>query len=763
MKFKIRTLAVLLSLLPALSGANVRYVGPSEAYSSIKWAYNESLEGDTIIVRDGTYAENLIIEKSITFLSENLHGAVIGTGDGSKGFIRIRNGSVTVDGFMFNPNNASNGIVVGEMDPANRASDCIIRNNKILNRTTGILISPFAQNTSLESNIIAGSYQSGIEMSGSGTNTFTGNHISNSIEHGIVIHETMDGSLTILNDTVTGNGKTGVTIEGNMVTLRGCLIAENGEDGIWTNSGRQDILISDGSSISQNLGSGIYIESGTSMVVENSEVNDNLAHGILIRVAGSAAISGSTFQGNQFNGIMCSGSVTLSGSTLSGNVPCGIELFGSGDMENNTISENADLGIFVHEGCTRVVIKNNMISLQGGSGIMMASAGEVSGNTIDRNRTGIQLEGSDGTVTISGGNIIRNQIEHGIVIAHSANAMIEGNTISGNGTGVTGMEDYSGVLVSGSATIRDNHINENGASGILIGPEAGEVIVRDNPEINGNREGIWMNSRARLENNTIENNINQGILTAEGADSSIIKNNVLDGNRTGMVIRENVSDIFVFGCEIVSNERGVVSSGGALFERNTIQYNTAYGVRIVRSGIRLGERDGITGGYNTILNNSPWNIVNLTADTVFACYNYWGTQDSIEIDSTISDNDEDSLAGPVIFIPMATEDPTGVEPFQDQRNQGEGTILRSIYPNPFHEELHIRFSLNVASPVWIRLFGMDGRLVGVLVNGTEFPSGDHTVIWSGIRPVRQGISEGLYLLEIHCGQERFTRKVQLAR
>lgn len=762
MALKIRLLAILMSLQPALSSAEVRYVGPSESYTSIKWAYNESSEGDTIIVRDGTYAENLVIEKSMTFLSENIHGAVIGTGDGSKGFIRIRKGSVIIDGFLINPNNSSNGIVVGEMDPANRASDCIIRNNRILNRTTGIMISPFAENTSLENNIIAGSYRSGIVMSGTGSNTFTGNHISNSSEHGVFIHEAMQGSLTMLNDTVTGNGRTGVTIEGNQVTLKGCLVVENGEDGIWTNSGRQDLLISGGSSISQNLGSGIYVESGTSMIVEDSEIKDNHNHGILIREAGSATISGSSFLGNQFNGIMCSGSVKLSGSSLSGNFPCGIELFGSGELENNTISENADLGIFVQKGCTQVVIKNNTISQQGGGGIMMASAGQVSGNTIDGNRTGIQAEASDGRVTISEGNIIRNQIEHGILITREGDAWIEGNTITGNGTGVTDQEDYSGILVSGSATIRGNRINDNGASGILIAPEAAEVIISDNPEITGNREGLRMYSRARLENNTINDNINQGILAAEGADSSIIKNNVLSGNRTGMVIRENVSCIRVIGCVIESNERGVVSSGNALFERNTIQFNTEYGVRIARSGIELGQRDGITGGYNNISNNAPWNIVNLTADTVFACYNFWGTRDTIEIDSTISDNEEDSLAGPVIFMPMAMEDPSGTELFQEQ-NRDVGSILQGIYPNPFVDELHVRFTLNAALPVSIRLFGVDGRLAGILLNGTEFSPGTYTIRFGGLLPDGNGVHGRLYLLEIQCGRERFTRKVQPAR
>ena len=717
MKYTFRILVVLSMLASSTARGGVKYVGPNEHYTSIKWAYNESAEGDTIIVKDGTYSENILIDKSIVLISENVYGAVIGSGDGTKGYIRISDGTVVVDGFTFNPNNANHGIVVGTMDPGMMASGCIIRNNQIISRNTGILISPFANATTLLNNTIRDCYQIGISMAGKGINTFTGNHVLNCADHGIFINESMEGSLLLLNDTITGNGRTGITIEGHNVTLNGSLIKDNSEGGVRTNSGRQNIVISEGNSISNNQGVGIEVESGTNMVIENNEILDNSSHGILIREGATATVSDNSINGNQFNGVMCYGSVKLSGNTLSSNVPNGIEVLGSVEMENNMISKNADLGVFIQPGVSLVMIKENLISQNFGGGLQMAAGGHVTGNTFDGNRIGINVDARDAVIYISGGNEIMNQIEHGIFVTSEGHAYIDDNDISGNGTGVQDQEDFSGIFISGSATISNNTINENGGSGIRLGPDAHHVIVSDNPEINGNREGILMNSPARLENNMILNNGNQGILAGEGADSSILKNNYVSGNRTGIVIRENVSNIYVLNCDIISNERGLVSNGNSILRRNTIQNNTAYGIRIARPGIDLGQRDEENGGYNLISNNTPWNIVNLIPDTIYACYNYWETEDADTIDSTISDNDEDSLIGPVIFLPLVGEDPTGIEAKKDPLIESAETVLTGVYPNPTSG--YVIFEFEKLGLYSIAITSMNGRVLSnFVIEGT---------------------------------------------
>ena len=763
MKSKCRTLVIILLLVSAISGATVIHVGPAEYYTSIKWAYNQSNEGDTLIVKDGTYTENIIIEKSITLLSENRHGAVIGAGDGTKGVFRIREGSVVIDGFTLNSNGSSRGIVVGEMDTSKTASNCIIRNNKIQNRITGIIVSPNAENTTIMNNLITGSSQNGITMSGRGTNTFSGNRVLNNVEHGVFLAENHDATISMLNDTIIGNGKSGLSIEANNVTVKGALIEDNGQEGILTNSGRHDILISEGNCIKNNRRNGVAVENGTSMVIENNEILENDNHGIIIYEEGSATVTGNAINGNRFNGIMCYGSVTCNGNTLTGNIPHGIEVLGSARLENNTISESEDLGIFFQQGSSALTIKENLVRQNGGGGLVMATGGQVQGNTFDGNRSGINVEAAEAVVHIMDGNEIINQVEHGILVAPDGNADIVGNTVSGNGTGVIDGQDFSGIFISGSASVRNNVINNNGASGIRVMPEAGEVTVNNNPEINGNREGIYLTAPTRVEGNKIQNSVYQGIYADEGADSSVLYNNLVSGNSRGIVIRQNVSAITVLNCDIISNTRGLVSLGHSVCRRNTIEHNTEYGILILRPGIDLGQKDEANGGYNTIRENSSWNIENRTADTVFACHNYWGCEDSVRIDSTISDNEEDSLVGPVIFIPMHMENVTGLETPGDHLTKSGGLSLSGVYPNPFMVELVIKFTLEVKAPVHVRVYGIGGQIEGILTDGQDFPPGDHLIRWDGRDPGGGRVSSGFYIVELRCGQQRISRIVQLVR
>ena len=63
-------------LLGAFAGVSVsvtsaRTIYVPDNYAKIQWAVDNASAGDTIIVRDGTYYENVIIGKQLTIKSEN--------------------------------------------------------------------------------------------------------------------------------------------------------------------------------------------------------------------------------------------------------------------------------------------------------------------------------------------------------------------------------------------------------------------------------------------------------------------------------------------------------------------------------------------------------------------------------------------------------------------------------------------------------------------------------------------------------------------
>lgn len=722
-------MVVFLALLPARMEARVRVVGPGEEYTAIKWAYNQSDEGDTILVKDGFYRENLIIDRSVTLLSENRHGAVIGEGEGTKGIIRIMEESVVIDGFLINTNPLIHGIVVGQLDPERVASNCIIRNNKVMNRKIGILISPNAENTTLENNQITGSLENGILSAGRGSNVFSGNHITRSGSDGVSLPENNDATLTISGDTITRSARHGLAIETHGVTVRGTLIAENGGEGIFTSSGRQDLLITDGCLIRDNQGRGIAVENGTNMTISGNEISGNEFHGLVVHDSATAWVSENLIHGNRFNGIMCHGAMNCKGNTLTANVPHGVEVHGSAQLSNNVVAENRDFGILVHEGAEHVLLKGNQIAFNLEGGLIMKAGGSVTGNVLEGNRSGISVEAAGTSVIISGGNQVINNLEHGI-------------------------------LVSGAASITDNIIGGNGSSGIHVMPGAHEVSIMRNTAIRDNSEGIYLGAPAMVVSNQIRHHTEAGIYVDEGADSALIKGNLISGNKQGLVLRPGVSGVRVLHCEITFNASGVVSLGQSEFRTNTIENNSKQGVLILRPGIDLGRRDSSEWGYNTLGNNAMWNIENRTGDSIPASYNFWNSTDTAFIDSTIRDVEEDPQLGPVIFLPMLGTDATAMDHSPCPASCGGGLALTAIYPSPFTHVLFLRFSQDQASPVYARIYRIDGVPVRVILNGQAFHAGEHELTWDGNDSRGRPLPAGSYVLELENALHRIARIVQ---
>ena len=53
--------------------------GQMKLISILSVPLGQAGNGDTIIVKDGVYVEDIKVSRSVVLMSENLHGAVIGT------------------------------------------------------------------------------------------------------------------------------------------------------------------------------------------------------------------------------------------------------------------------------------------------------------------------------------------------------------------------------------------------------------------------------------------------------------------------------------------------------------------------------------------------------------------------------------------------------------------------------------------------------------------------------------------------------------
>ena len=88
---------VLLGAFGGVSVASATTIYVPDDYAKIQDAVNAASIGDTIIVRDGTYYENLKVNKQLTIKSKNGSANCIVDGGGSGDVITLNADGITID------------------------------------------------------------------------------------------------------------------------------------------------------------------------------------------------------------------------------------------------------------------------------------------------------------------------------------------------------------------------------------------------------------------------------------------------------------------------------------------------------------------------------------------------------------------------------------------------------------------------------------------------------------------------------------------
>jgi len=145
------------------------------AYTTITAALAVAVNGDTIIVHEGTYVENLLIPKSVTIQAAagEARPVIDGSANAASGWagsvIRIAANNVTIDGFELK--DGANGIVGGDVSGATIKKNVIHDNlNYVGSNGVGILLWGDNDNNVIEDNIIYYNDRQGIFI---GYNSFS--------------------------------------------------------------------------------------------------------------------------------------------------------------------------------------------------------------------------------------------------------------------------------------------------------------------------------------------------------------------------------------------------------------------------------------------------------------------------------------------------------------------------------------------------------------------------------------------------------------
>jgi parallel beta-helix repeat protein len=365
--------AVLFAIVASISGGGVsaattHYVNPGE---SIQAAVTAADPGGTVIVRDGTYTENVEVNvANLTLRSENGSASttVVAALNSSAVFLITAN-SVTIMGFTVrNANDSASGIHLYSVH------HCTVSGNNASGNYNGIYLES-SSNNNLTGNTANSNYEGGIVLDySSNDNTLTGNTANSNYDVGIYLGSSSNDN-TLTGNTANSNYDVGIRLSysSNNNTLTGNTVSNN-TNGIRLDSSSNNTLT--GNTASNNSYAGIYLDSSINNTLTGNTANSNYEGGIVLDYSSNDnTLMGNTANSNYDVGIYLGSSSndnTLMGNTASNNSH-GILLWSSSNnnLTGNTASDNDD-GIYLY----------------------LADNNNLTGNTASDNYYGIYLESS---------------------------------------------------------------------------------------------------------------------------------------------------------------------------------------------------------------------------------------------------------------------------------------------------------------------------------------------------------------------------------
>ncbi len=561
-------------------------------FSSIQSAINDTntKNGDIIEVEDGTYIENIILNKQLTLEPVNMGKVTIQPLDPTRPVITVTGNKAIITGFNIIGATNSDGIYI------NSTSSCIFGNNLTGNQF-GIYLNNSLNSTLYGNNVTNNSYD-GIHIFNSTNSTIFKNNVFKNTNDGIYV-DTSNNS-TIYGNTISNNSYNGIYFNNSLnSTLYGNNILSNTLDGIYLNNSSANInfnrIYGNGRYGLENQGNGtvnatnnwwgsnnnpssnIYNNGGnvTSnpwlvLSITNScdySNSNGTTHNYIITAdlthnstGNGTSSSGSIPDGTLINFLANLGTINSTTSTSKGkalntlnNTSTGITTV-SVTLDNQTVTTSINvtnttvLGIYnTRTGIGYKTIQDaiNCPYTLNGDTITLASGTYTENVIVDKNVTIMPASGANVTVqakyssipvfaitsntsTIEGLNIKSGLC--GIDLESVSNCNITGNTISNTSCGIY-------VDTSNSSNITGNTISNNNYA-IYVSTSNSSNITGNT--ISHNNYGIYDTSNSTLTGNNVTGNL-IGISCID-SNSTITGNNVT-GNLIGISCIDSNSTI----------------------------------------------------------------------------------------------------------------------------------------------------------------------------------------------------------------------------
>jgi len=516
-------------------------------YRSISAAVAKASSGDTVYVKPGTYAEEVLLNKSLKIMPlTGESGPIILKGDGKETGIKIVADGCSVEGLAVT-NFTKAGIEV-------ESSGNTIKNNRFENDNPAVLVKGAAKNA-ISKNTMKDCTGGVALLQRSEDNSVSGNVI----EGGVVAIMQRDGGRSNISGNIASSSSgiwvwnsSRVEMAGN--TFRGDLF------GIWVFNSSNCISVDN---ILTGGNRGIYLTNCTSVEVSNNSIRD-AEFGIRIENSSRSSLQRCTIDNATVAiALGTSNDNGIRQNTILNNKDTVLELIYShrNEIEKNNLS-GGELGIIISESYGNLLRANQLKGVLLGLHVN-GSTPQSFNNTIGEdnliagkpivylyNQSGKAVEGRElahltlaycKDFLISGNTIVNDAL---VLFGSSGNRILSNNVsrcfgmrlVSSNGNEIEGNKlkenRNSGMFleISQFNEIRNNQASGNYQMGIaLAGCNANNLSGNT---MDGNFDsGIWLNvsSGNQLYGNNISNN-SVGILVMNSDGNKIYHNNIL-GNK----------------------------------------------------------------------------------------------------------------------------------------------------------------------------------------------------------------------------------------
>jgi parallel beta-helix repeat protein len=618
-------------------------------YTSIQDAIDNANEGDTIEVWDGTYYENIYVNKSVSLLGNGSVETVL-EGNNRWPVIIVVANWVNISGFLVSASdlNSSSHDYYGIY--LYNVSNCTLQNNNFSKIGFGIQIG-----NSNGNEIINNTGNFGISIYNS-NNNFVINNIITSYYYYFSIYDTLSSFNTFSNNIVI-NGyvyfidSTSLCFKNN--TLISCdfflegrksshwdshIILNNTINGksliYWVNY--HDLLLPPDAEL-------IILVNCSKINIEN-KIFKNSSIGILLYSSNNITIKNNLFLERnfilQFSNrlvIINSDFNSIINNTIS-NERYGILLQDGSDsnlIKNNNIN-SVWTGIYLTDSNSNVIENNNCSEAEYGIYLKNSNENEITNNSCSSSENSISLESSD--FNLISENICESNRENGIVLSNSQSNTIINNSCSDNNlygifihensnfnkiTSNSCLNNSNGLsLITNSSIISNNLCNYNKWYGISLSGFGNNL---NNNSVSNNKYGINLEGSNNIaEYNNVSNN-NIGI--SLGGSKNIIRNNNISNNSNGLSFDHSANNNTVFN--------------------NTISYNT---------------EDGLLTSVLTINNNIYHNKIISNFEQIYIWFNPYKPPDEINNNFWNNSNQEGNY----------WSDYTGVDNGANGRLKGDG-------------------------------------------------------------------------------------------